>query len=156
MTDLSESGSLLIDRVNMGIIRHLWDGRVPYSVIANDLGVTENTVRARVRKLTTSGALQIIGLVDAEVIPGHSTAFFGLRTRLEDITRVGEEVSRLRGVVAAGCVTGRFDVMGLALLSEEFRLYHFLVEELPTVEGIISAETFAVFKGFNFNVRYVL
>ena len=46
--------------------------------------------------------------------------------------------------------------MGLALLSEEFRLYHFLAEELPRVEGIISAETFAVFKGFNFNVRYVL
>ncbi len=156
MADVSESGSLLIDRVNMGIIRHLWDGRVPFSVIAKGLGVTENTVRARVRKLTESGVLQIIGLVDAEVIPGHSTAFFGLRTRLEDVTRVGEEVSRLRGVVAAGCVTGRFDVMGLALLSEEFRLYHFLAEELPKVGGIISAETFAVFKGFNFNVRYVL
>ena len=156
MAETNDHGALLIDRVNMEIIRHLWDGRIAFSVIAKNLGVTENTVRARVRKLTESGVLQIIGLVDAEVIPGHSTAFFGLRTRLEDVIRVGEEVSRLRGVVAAGCVTGRFDVMGLALLSEEFRLYHFLAEELPRVEGIISAQTFAVFKGFNFNVRYVL
>jgi Lrp/AsnC family transcriptional regulator for asnA, asnC and gidA len=156
VTEGLDHSALLIDRINMGIIRHLWDGRVPFSVIAKDLGVTENTIRARVRKLTESGVLQIIGLVDADVIPGHSTAFFGLRTRLADAPRVGEEVSRVRGVVGAGCVTGRFDVMGLALFSEEFRLYHFLAEELPKVQGIISAETFPVFKGFNFNVRYVL
>ena len=36
-----------IDDTNKAIIRLLRDGRKPYSVIADELGITENTGRSR-------------------------------------------------------------------------------------------------------------
>ena len=40
------------DETGMAIIPHLREGRKAYGAIARELGVTENTVRARVKKLT--------------------------------------------------------------------------------------------------------
>ena len=57
------------DETDLTIIRHLWDGRTPFSKIAKELGITTNTVRARVNKLTGDGILQNSGLVDPHAIP---------------------------------------------------------------------------------------
>ena len=40
-----------IDDLNISIVRHLREGRKSFKVIAEDLGVSENTVRSRVSKL---------------------------------------------------------------------------------------------------------
>lgn len=60
-----------IDRNNLGIIKHLRDGRKSFKEIADDLSITENTVRSRVQQMTREGVLCITGLIDAEKLPGH-------------------------------------------------------------------------------------
>ncbi len=66
-----------IDDLNIAIIKHLIDGRKAYKLIANDLNVSENTIRARVNKMREAGILEIAGLVDTSAIPGHSTVIIG-------------------------------------------------------------------------------
>jgi len=51
-----------IDGINLAIIKHLRDGRKSFKRIAEDLGLTENTIRARVKRLTDAKVLQISGL----------------------------------------------------------------------------------------------
>ena len=46
-----------IDELNIAIIRHLREGRKSLKAIAEDLGVSENTVRSRVAKLEDEGVL---------------------------------------------------------------------------------------------------
>jgi len=53
-----------IDDINIEIIKHLRDGRKSFKKIAKILGITENTVRSRVNKLTNEGILEITGLVN--------------------------------------------------------------------------------------------
>ena len=48
-----------LDETNKQIIRLLSDGRRPYSAIAEELGITENTVRSRVNKLMEDGVLRL-------------------------------------------------------------------------------------------------
>ncbi len=55
-----------LDELNLGILRHLRDGRKSFSEIAADLSIAENTVRARVNQLTREGVLEVSGLVDPE------------------------------------------------------------------------------------------
>ena len=47
-----------IDKVNLAIIKHLRSGRKSYKKIAEQLSVSENTVRARVQKLIDHGILE--------------------------------------------------------------------------------------------------
>lgn len=145
-----------IDKTNIAIIRHLREGRKSYSKIADNLELTENTVRTRVRKLEREGVLEISGLVDPESISRHRLVMVGVKLNTMNLVKKGEEFSRLKGVVSVGVVTGRFDLMLIVLLKERFGLLEFYTEQVSRIKDVRSVETFVVYKGYNFKVPYIL
>lgn len=144
------------DDTNLGIVKHLRDGRKSYKEIAEELSVTENTVRSRVNQLLREGALSITGLIDPEKIPGHRLVVVGIKLNTMNLVNKGEEFSRLKGVVSVSVVTGRYDLILNVLLNEEFGLLEFYTTEVARIEGVASAETFVVYKGYNTGVPYIL
>ncbi len=145
-----------IDVINIAIIKELQQGRKSFKKIAEKLDITENTVRSRVNKLTQEKVLDICGLVDPSSIPGHQTVIIGLKVADLKLVEVGEKISRLKGVISASVVTGRFDLMAMVLLKEGFGLLDFYTDEISQVSGIDSVETFVVYKSFNLMVPYIL
>ena len=144
-----------VDELNISIIRHLQEGRKSYKIIAEDLGVSENTVRSRVSKLEEEGVLEIVGLVDPETVPRHRVVMVGVKLTTMDLVKKGEEFSRVRGVVSVSVVTGRFDLILMVLLKEGFGLLEFYTEEVSRLEGVQSVETFVVYKSYNLKVPYI-
>lgn len=144
-----------IDDTNLEIIRHLKDGRKSFKKIAEEMDLTENTVRARVKKLTDEGVLEITGLVDPEAIGGHKMVLVGVKLRNMDLVKRGEEFSKIKGVVSVTVVTGRFDLFLLVLLKEDYDLLEFYTREVSRISGVESVETFVVYKGFNMKVPYI-
>jgi Lrp/AsnC family transcriptional regulator for asnA, asnC and gidA len=144
------------DKINLEIIKQLRDGRKSFKNIAETLSVSENTVRARVTKLSEEGVLEISGLVDPEALPGHGAVLVGVKLQSMELIKKGEEFSKLRGVVSVSVVTGRFDVILMVLLKEGFGLLEFYTEEVAKVKGIQSVETFVIYKSYNLKVPYIL
>jgi Lrp/AsnC family transcriptional regulator for asnA, asnC and gidA len=144
-----------IDELNISIIRHLQEGRKSYKIIAEDLGVSENTVRSRVGKLEEEGVLEIVGLVDPETVPRHRVVIIGVKLSTMDLVNKGKAFSRIRGVVSVSVVTGRFDLILVVLLKEGFGLLEFYTEEVSRLEGVQSVETFVVYKSYNLKVPYI-
>ncbi len=145
-----------IDHLHIDIIRRLLDGRKSFKAIADELQVTENTVRARVAKLIEEGVLEIAGLVNPEGLPGHQLILVGIKLATMDLVSKGEEFSRLKGVVAVSVVTGRYDLILTVLLNEDFGLLEFYTGEVSKVKEVQSAETFVVYHGYGNRVPYVL
>ena len=145
-----------IDDINIAIINHLKDGRVPFKKIADDLALAEGTVRSRVKKLMDEGVLEITGLVDPEVIPEQSVVMVGVRVKDMNLVKKGEEFSRLRGVISVCVVTGRYDLILMVMLSRDFTILEFYTEEVATIENVSSVETFVVYKSFNLKVPLTL
>ncbi len=145
-----------IDTININIIKELKEGRKSFKAIAEKLNITENTVRSRVNKLTDEGVLDICGLVDPSSIPGHQTVVIGIKLEEMDLVKKGEEISKLRGVISVSVVTGRYDLMIHILLKQGFGLLEFYTDEISTINGISSVETFVVYKSFNMKVPYIL
>lgn len=146
---------LRLDRLNMKIIGHLQEGRKSFKKIAVALGVSENTVKARVRKLETEGILRIAGFVDPEAMDGHQIVYIGVKLKDMDYPAKGREISQLSRVVSVGVVTGRYDLIVTVHLKSDFGLLEFLGEELGQIERIESIETYMVYKGFNIKVPYI-
>ncbi len=144
-----------LDRLNMGIIGHLQEGRKSYKKIAVALGVSENTIKARVRKLEGEGILKIAGFVDPEAMASHKIIYIGVKLKDMDYVLKGEEISRLNRVVSVGVVTGRYDLIVTVHLKHGFGHLEFLSEELSKVDRIDSIESFMVYKGFNIKVPYI-
>lgn len=153
---MSTSKSGIMDEINMNIVRRLWDGRTPYAEIAEDLGITTNTVRNRVNKMLEEGALQIIGLVDPNSLEGHYSAFLTFQMEFDKIETALEQIGALKGVVGAVAVSGSFDIIAACFFNKEYNHERFLFEELKKVEGIKSVETHFSIKSVNWQLRYVL
>jgi len=145
-----------MDKINISIIKELRQGRKSFSMIAEKLKITENTVRARVNKLTDEGVMEICGLIDPSSIPGHKTVIIGIKLNEMDLVKKGEEISKLRGVISVSIVTGRYDLMVHVLLKRGFGLLEFYTDGISTVAGVSSVETFVVYKSFNMMVPYIL
>lgn len=140
---------MIIDETNLAIIRHLKDGRVPFKKIADELGVSEGTIRTRVRKLTDEGVLEIAGLVDPESMPDMSVVVVGVKVKDMDLVKKGEEFSTLRGVTSVCVVTGRYDLLVTVLLNKDFNMLRFYTEEVSNIDNVSSVESFVVYKSFN-------
>jgi Lrp/AsnC family transcriptional regulator for asnA, asnC and gidA len=145
-----------LDKTNLTIIKHLRNGRKSYKKIAQDLCVSENTVRTRVQKLIDEGVLEISGLVNPEIIDGHRVVMVGVKLQSMDLVKKGQEFSNLRGVVSVSVVTGRFDLILMVFLKSGFGLLEFYTEEVSKIQDVQSVETFVVYKSYNLKVPYIL
>jgi Lrp/AsnC family transcriptional regulator for asnA, asnC and gidA len=144
------------DQLNLSIIKHLRNGRKSYKKIAEELSLSENTVRSRVNKLIDEGVLEISGLVDAEAVAEHRIVIVGVKLSTMELVKKGEEFSRLKGVISVSVVTGRFDLILVVLLKPGFGLLEFYTKEVSGLKDVQSVETFVVYKSYNLKVPYVL
>jgi Lrp/AsnC family transcriptional regulator for asnA, asnC and gidA len=145
-----------LDQVNLTIIKQLQNGRKSYKKIAEELSLSENTVRSRVHKLIREGILEISGVLDAQTIEGHRVVMVGVKLQTMDLVNKGEEFSKLKGVVSVSVVTGRFDLILIVLLKPGFGLLEFYTEEVSQIRDVQSVETFVVYKSYNLKVPYVI
>lgn len=147
-----------IDDTNLAIIKLLREGRKSYSVMAEELSLTENTVRSRVNKLISENVLQITGLIDPGALPGHQIIIVALKLDTVELKEKAKELSQLKGVVSTSVTNGRYDCFIYVLLSEEqnFGLPEFLEGELSKVDKIKDYETFVVYRSVNLKIPYII
>ena len=147
-----------IDDTNKAIIKALSDGRRPYSAVADELGITENTVRSRVNRMIDDGVLRITALIDPSMMPGIQVVVMGVKLKTMDLERKAKEFSALRGVFSASVVTGRYDLMVQLQLSEEdgLSLLDFFKTELVKVAEVQEVETFVVYQSHQLWIPYCI
>ena len=146
-----------MDETSLEIIKRLSRCEQTLAQVAEDLDISEGTVRNRVAKLEQAGILNRCGIVDTDALPGHMTIFVGLKLTSPNLVAKAEELQYLRGVVSVAVVTGSYDIILIVMLNEEFGLLEFFNEEFSAhSDGVQSTETFVVYKGFNFKLPYML
>ncbi len=147
-----------VDDTSKAIIRLLLDGRKSFSAIAEELGITENTVRSRVNRLIDEKVLTIKGLVDPQYMPSLQVAIMGIKVTTMDLERKARELTALHGVISCAVVTGRYDLILQLELSEDddCSLLNFFKNELVKVDEIAGVETFVVYQSHNLEVPYLL
>ena len=147
---------MIVDETNIQILKHLKDGRKSFKIIADDLSLTENTIRSRVNKLLNEGILDFSGNVQIDALPGHTLLYLGVKLKSMELQKKAEEFSKLRGVVSAGIVTGRYDIILQVLLGQDYTLLEFITEQVAKVVDVQTVESFIVYKGYNLKVPYIL
>ena len=144
------------DQIDIDIMRHIRDGRKSLKKIADAINLSENTVRKRLNKMIDEEVLEISGLVDPTAIPGHMVVLVGVKLSTMELVKRGEDFSKLKGVVSANVVTGRYDIILMVLLNENLSLLNFYTEEVSRIKDVQSVETFVIYKSYNSKVPYIL
>ena len=137
------------DETDWKIISILKEGYVPNNTIALELGVSEGTVRARLKKLKEAGILQIRALINPDVLENKQLVLVAMRVAESKLLdRKAEELSKLKNVLSVSIASGRYDLFAEVLVDSNRGLVHFLTEELSTVEGILASESFIMLKNY--------
>jgi Lrp/AsnC family transcriptional regulator for asnA, asnC and gidA len=106
--------------------------------------------------MVEAGLVEIIGTVNPDLMPHHNILYVGIKLDTRELVKKAEEFSKLRGVISASVVTGRYDVMLTVMLKKDFTLLDFLSTEIDKIDGIQTVETFVVYKNYNMQVPYIL
>ena len=138
------------DDIDWKIISILKRGEVPNNTIARKLGVSEGTVRARLKRLKEAGILQIRALINPDVLSNKQLVIVAVRVAESKLLeRKAEELSRLENVLSVSIASGRYDLIAEVLLDSNRGLVRFLTEELSSIEGILASESFIMLKSYN-------
>ncbi|MBU1001610.1 MAG: Lrp/AsnC family transcriptional regulator [Proteobacteria bacterium] len=124
------------------------DGQLSVGLVSERLGVTSPTTRSRMKNLINAGVLRIAGLVDPFKVKGLEIALVGINvathSKMDDMM---ERIAGLDRVNWVAVVTGRYDIVAEIVLTQGTDdLYTFINDDLSSVGGVSSSESFVVMK----------
>ena len=142
LPDYKRAASL--DDLDRAILEaHQEDVFFSYRKLAEKQGVTEATVRNRVRRLKASGVMDLVLVMNPYKIGYNAFTIIGIKLRSE--ASPDEAVSALLaipGVSSVVMVTGRFDLFAWYVCRDLEEYKHFVTEELREVPGVDAFESF--------------
>ncbi|NLM26107.1 MAG: Lrp/AsnC family transcriptional regulator [Firmicutes bacterium] len=131
-----------IDDLDRQILKYLQeDGRISYVTLANQLNVSEGTIRKRVKKLEENNILQIVGVTDPFKVGLDTVAFLWLEVQRGQVNNVIEKLKEVVSIRYLAVTTGSYDLVAMVVLPNREELIKLLNEQVPSIEGIISTET---------------
>lgn len=136
-----------LDDTDRAIIELLQaDGRMPFTKVAAEVGLTEGAIRQRVARLTEAGVMQIVAVTDPMSLGVRRVALIGARVQ-GDVETTANALSALPEVEYLMATTGRYDLMFEVVADDDTHLMH-LLSRLRSRDDIVEVEAFSCLKLF--------
>ena len=129
-----------LDRKITGLLQR--NGRASNAYIARQVGVSEGTVRRRLKRLLQEGIIRIVGVPEPEQVGLDTEALVGIQADPDKLDQVASHVAALPQASLVSVVTGAFDVFAWVSLTSSEELGEFLRKRVGTIPGVRHTETF--------------
>ena len=140
-----------LDELDFGILSCLQeDGRMSFTVIAEQLDVSIGTVRTRFNKMIEDGTVHIIGRVDPDKVGFHCYAHIAVFVRpatLKD--KVAKRIAKLPEVSFLALTSGDYDLEVDVMCRDNNHLVEF-VNGISKIEGVHQTNTTIYFKVYKY------
>ena len=117
------------------------DGRLPYTRMATEVGLSEAAVRQRVQRLIDGNVVQIVGVTDPLRLGFRRQAMVGVRAE-GDLTTIADALAAVPEVDYLVFTTGSFDLLFEVVCEDDEHLLELLNDKVRSIPGVRSAETF--------------
>jgi Lrp/AsnC family transcriptional regulator, regulator for asnA, asnC and gidA len=132
---------LHVDEIDRLIIEQLQaDGRMPYTKLGTQVGLSEAAVRQRVQRLTDAGVIQIVAVSDPMLLGRRRIAMIGVRAEGDTIL-LAEQIASMPDAEYVVITAGSFDIMVEVMATDEADLLR-ITNQIRTIPGVRSTETF--------------
>ena len=142
----ARSTPVTLDRVDKHLIELLQqDGRLPYTQLAEKVGLSEAAVRQRVRRLVDTGVTQIVAVTDPMTLGFRRMAMVGIRVD-GDVRAAADAIAALAEIDYLVIVAGSFDLLVEIVCEHDDGLLELLNDKIRAVPGVTSTDTFTYLK----------
>ncbi len=115
------------------------DARTPYTEIAKELGVSEATVRKRIRSLKEDGIIKRCTIeVDPSKLGYDTITIIGLDVEAQNLLRTVDQIRALESVRWAAKSTGDHMIMAEIWTRGPEELSEIINEKIETLDGVME------------------
>ncbi len=118
------------------------DARMPYVKLAEELGVSDTTVRTRIERLVRQLGMRFVVDLDPADL-GLLFPYLAVRVQGPTLDRAIERMSRLPEIVFLGRTTGGYDLIAEVVCRDRDDLVRVL-DEIRAIPGVNHMDTFSV------------
>lgn len=134
-----------VDEVDLLLIRCLQENpRSSYAQIARVSGVSEATTRRRIEALISEGVITPSVGPDVYRLGYRGSAYIGLRTALDQIDDIAEQLAEMEAVTFVAVTHGRFNILFSVAQPSGSQLDEFIRDSLGQFSGIRDAEVISI------------
>ena len=132
----------MLDQVDRDIIKGLQkNGRRSYTDLAKMLGLSEGTIRNRLRKLEKDDVIKVSATVNPYALGFRFVSLMAMQVQMADLHRVAELLSTNPRVYYLAFVAGRYDVVAIMFSRTPEELSEFIKDEISSIPGIVRTDT---------------
>ena len=132
-----------MDRLDARIVGHLQeDATLTNSKIAERVGVSEETVRRRLKKLMAQRMIKIVAVPDARKLGYELQVLIGIQADADKIDEVADSLKSMSEITWVSVTTGSYDLFAWATLKSIDALSAFLRDYVGKIAGVRKLETF--------------
>lgn len=131
------------------------DARVSNRKIAGDLGVTEGTVRGRIKRLQQEGLIAFTAITSFGLTSSSKMAFIGIQADVENVREVAAKIADVPPINALMITMGRFNILAFCLFDTLEALIELTSDKILAIPGVHHVETSIAVKTVKYNARVV-
>ena len=136
-------GRRRLDAVDRVIVEQLSkDARISNRQIAQELGVTEGTVRARIKRMEEEKLIRITAVTNIDRFRDAALAYIWIEVeRSAQNQAVAERLSGIRELGFVGVMMGRSDILAITMVRNTEHLAEFIHSRISPIEGVRRTES---------------
>lgn len=131
------------------------DARTSNRRIAADLGVTEGTVRGRIRRLQAEGLVAFTAITSFDLTSATKMAFIGAQVEVDRVREIAEKITKIADINAVMVTMGRFNITAICLFNDLDQLHELASERILSIDGVHHVETSIAVKTLKYNSKIV-
>jgi len=129
------------------------DARVSNRKIAAELGVTEGTVRGRVKRLQQDGLIAFTAITGFEMGSQSRLAFINVQADVDRVREVARVIGELPAINAVLITMGEFNITAMCLVEELESLVDLASDQILAIDGVHHVETSVAVRTVKYNAR---
>ena len=117
------------------------DGRMPNDAMAQELGISEFTVRRRLKRLLDSGVIKIVAVANPIDLGFEIAGNLKIKIELKKADQVLEKLKKIDSLIWVALTTGGTDI-DVDFVARSLKEFHELVfKKISKIDGVVSTET---------------
>jgi Lrp/AsnC family transcriptional regulator for asnA, asnC and gidA len=122
------------------------NGRQTNQEVAARLGVSEATVRKRLRELAAAGVMRVVAVTDPHHLGLEIDVNMAIQVELQRLQEVVDELTAMAEISYLGITSGASSIVAAGLFHSNGELLEFLTSKVGSIPGIRKIETTHVLK----------
>ena len=141
-----------LDELDLQLIKLLsQDARVSNRSIAGELGVTEGTVRGRIKRLQAERLIAFTAITGFEMARKSRLAFISIQAEVSLVRDVARQISEMPQINAVMIMMGQFNILAMCLFEELETLVEVASDQILALNGVHHVETSIAVKTVKYN-----